>query len=262
MAVRKIPAAPGTGGRDRKQSVVREILTEGYGPVRTYGPCPFTVPPNLMIHTGGSSMTALLGPDLGDGQRRGTPTTANSLQPLMGLLNAHSGKRWKAGHLLNAEFGGDGDDDANLTPLTTAANNAHRVFEGHIKRMLLLCNQLDYANPDVDAWYGVHYTVTVSPTVYAFALVPADMHSYAYSHISLNYRFVKLPKFPALGPPPHTMPAAPNASVPVALMPPVDPKLLELRSVIRPNFAPSVNIVNWLPAASGIEFDVEVHNEP
>ncbi len=264
MATRIIPAAPGTGGRDRKQGVGREVVTEIHGPVRSYGPCPLTAPPNQVIHTGGSSMIALLGPDLGDGQRRGTPTNANSLQPVMGLLNANSVKSWKAGHMLNAEFGGNGNSDANLTPLTTAANNAHRVFEGHIKRMLLLCNQLDRADANVNEWYCVLYAVTVSPTTYANAPATNDMHSYAYSHISLQYGFVKLPKFPPLGAPPHAMPAPPNVHGPVAL---ADPKLAQLTGVVRPNFAPSVNIVNWLVVANmngvnGIGFSVEVHNEP
>lgn len=207
-------------------------------------------------------MTALLGPDLGDGQPRGTPTNANSLQPVMRLLNANSHKRCKAGHLLNADFGGSGTSDNNLTPLTTAANNAHRVFEGHIKRMLLLCRQLDEANQDYDAWYGVLYSVVVSAIQYANVPAPADMHSYAYSHITLNYRFVKLPKFPALGPAPHTAPAAPNVHTPVSLAGPPDPRLVNLQGVVRPNFAPSVNIANWVIAPGGIQFSVEIHNEP
>ena len=206
-------------------------------------------------------MTALLGPDLGDGQRRGTPTNAHSLQPVMGLLNAHSPKTWKAGHLLNAEFGGSGTKDANLTPLTTAANNAHRVFEGHIKRMLLLCYQIDRAYQDYDEWYGVLYSVAVSPLEYANVPAQADMHSYAYSHISLDYRFVKLPKFP-LGSLRYTAPAPPNVSNPVSLAGPADPRLADLRAVVRPNFAPSVNIANWVIAANGIRFSVEIHNEP
>ncbi len=113
MASRKIPAAPGLGGRVRKTSVRREVITQNHGPARTFGPCPLTVPAGQNLCTGGSSMTALLGPDLGDGQRRGTPTNAHSLQPVMGLLNAHSPKGWKAGHLLNAELGGSGSSNAN-----------------------------------------------------------------------------------------------------------------------------------------------------
>ncbi|MBN3853211.1 hypothetical protein G3N59_07475 [Paraburkholderia sp. Ac-20340] len=209
-------------------------------------------------------MTALLGPDLGDGQRRGSPTNATSLQPLMGLLNANSVKRWKAGHLLNAEFGGSGIDDENLTPLTTAANNAHRVFEGHIKRMLLLCNQIDRAYQDYNDWYGVLYVVTVSPLQYAVAPAAIDMHSYAYSHITLDYRFVKLPKFPVAGlagPFPYDAPAPPNISTPISLAP-ADPRLIDLQAVVRPTFAPSVNIVNWVVGAGGIQFSVEIHNEP
>lgn len=146
-----IPPAPGTFGRTRKTSVRRELVAFNYGFVRQYGACPLTVPANQMIPTGGSTMTAILGPDLGDGQRRGTPTNANSLQPLMRLLHVNSAKTWKAGHLLNAEWGGSGTQNRNLTPLTAVANNAHRVFEGHLKRMLTLCYNIDktYPNPTV-----------------------------------------------------------------------------------------------------------------
>lgn len=262
MASRKIPAPPG-GGRIRKTSVKREVITVVHGAINQYGPCPLSNPANQVICCGGTSMTALLGPDLGDGQRRGSPTNGNSLQPTMGLLNANSPKTWKAGHLLNAEFGGSGIADANLTPLTSAANNAHRVFEGHIKRMLLLCNQIDRTYNDDDEWYGVLYTVTVSPLTYAAVPATNDMHSYAASHIALDYRFVKIPKFPLGGAPPHTAPPAPNVHTPVVLagMAP-DPLLANLQAVVRPNFAPSVNIVNWNISPSGIRFRVEIHNEP
>lgn len=207
-------------------------------------------------------MTTLLGPDLGDGQQRGTPTNSTSLQPLMKLLNSHSHKKWKAGHLLNADFGGSGTMDDNLTPLTAAANNAHRVFEGHIKRMLYLCNLIDRKNPGYNAWYGVEYTVTVSPVKYALAPAANDMHSYAASHISLSYGFVKLLKFPAGGAAPHTMPSPPDTSTPVIIAGiGADQELANLRSVVRPNFAPSVNIVNWVVGPGGISFSVEIHNE-
>jgi len=137
-------------------------------------------------------MAGLLGPDLGDGQRRGTPTNSTSLQPLMGLLNGNSPKSWVAGHLLNAEFGGSGNAVENLTPLTSAANNAHKTFENHIKRMLLLCKGLDDQYPAASDWYGVRYRVDVSTDTYAdpATINVGNMYSYAYSHIEVEYEFV------------------------------------------------------------------------
>lgn len=258
MANRQIPSA--NGGRTRKTSVRREVVTSAYGALSNYGPCPLAG--GLVLCTGGTSMTARLGPDLGDGQRRGTPTNSNSLQPVMRLLNANSNKKWKAGHLLNAEFGGLGTQNSNLTPLTAAANNAHRVFEGHIKRMLILCNQIDRAHGDYDEWYGVLYTVTVSALTYANMPATNDMHSYAYSHLTLDYRFIKLPKFPPIGPR-HALPPAPNTHTPVVLVGMLaDPHLVDLQGVVQPNFAPSVNIANWAVTQSGTRFSVEIHNEP
>jgi hypothetical protein len=209
-------------------------------------------------------MAGLLGPDLGDGQRRGTPTNSTSLQPLMGLLNGNSPKSWVAGHLLNAEFGGSGNAVENLTPLTSAANNAHKTFENHIKRMLLLCKGLDDQYPAASDWYGVRYRVDVSTDTYAdpATINVGKMYSYAYSHIEVEYEFVTLRKFapgmPPASPPPNTCnPVSTNALAP-------DPRLAALRNVILPTFAflPAGNIVNWSPDANGIKFSVEVHNEP
>jgi hypothetical protein len=259
MASRHIPGTPGTTERLRKASVRRELITEVYGPARGYGPCPHSTPAGAQLTTGGSVMTALLGPDLGDGQRRGSATNGASLQPLMGLLRAHSpGLNWIAGHLLNAELGGSGVFNRNLTPLTGAANHAHSAFEGHIKRMLILCNQIDRAHPGFNHWYGVRYQVTVSTDRYAAVLALDDMHSYSYSHIELDYQFVLLPKFP-IGSPPHLGVAAPDICLPV---PALDPKFTDLQRVLRPTFAPSVNIENWMPNGTGTGFRVQIHNEP
>ena len=258
MATRVIPPAPNAASaRQRKTNYRRELISVLHGAVKSYGPCPLATPV-ANVSTGGSRMQALLGPDLGDGQQRGTKTSAASLQPLMGLLNSHSAKRWKAGHLLNADLGGDGNSSANLTPLTAAANNAHRIFEGHIKRMLLLCNQLDRADSHAASWYGVFYDVRVSGTPYAAAPAVGDMHSYAPSYIRLSYRFVTLPKFPPGSNPYQGLPP-PASHQNVAIG---DANLAALQAVVLPTFAPSVNITNWLPHASGIEFRVRIHNEP
>ncbi|WP_417356441.1 hypothetical protein [Gallaecimonas pentaromativorans] len=256
MAIRKIPPA-NANDRTRKQSIIHKVVLLQHGGSHNYGPCPLSTPANRQICTGGTTMTALLGPDLGDGQMVGSKTNSTSLQPLMGLLNAHSNKKWIAGHLLNADLGGSGVRDNNLTPLTVAANNAHRVFEGHIKRMLLACNQIDRNDQDSNHWYGVRYAVQVSAPRYAAAPAPGDMHSYAPSHITLDYRFVRLPKFPP-GVPAHTAPSPPQTSQPVAAG---DTHFATLAAVVRPNFAPSQNINAWQVLDGGLRFGVEIHNE-
>lgn len=46
----------------------------------------------------------------------------------------YPGLSFKAGHLLNAELGGDGKDAANITILTATANSSHRAFDNPIKK--------------------------------------------------------------------------------------------------------------------------------
>lgn len=256
MATRIIPANPANpGGRQRKTNVSRELIDDQYGGLRKYGPCPH-VNPAKRIKTGGEWMRAVLGPDLGDGQVRGSKTNATSLDPTIALLNSHSTKTWVAGHLLNAEWGGSGIQNSNLTPLTSAANSAHETFEGHIKRMLVACRQIDQANGSLPHWYGVRYKVTVSNTQYANHPATNDMHSYAYSHISLRYKFVTLPKFP-FGAAPHNAPPPPNTYNTVTM---ADPHYNRLTQVVVPVFQASPNIANWVPQP--VKFSVDIHNEP
>jgi len=247
MAKRKIPAPPGSRNRDQIEDFSRRIVAWDHGGTRTVGgKC-----------TGGESMFRLLGPDALPGQMGGSVTDDSSLQSVMGPLRMYSpDKNWVAGHLLNADLGGSGIDPRNLTPLTTAANRAHSVFEQHIKRMLECCNRLDQNNPDADVWYGVDYTVTVSPTTYGTAGDTGDWYSYVYSHLTLEYGFVRLPKFPCpqdVGQPVQTS----------------DHHVDDLQRVPRPQFnGQSRNIENWRDLArvngglTGMAFSVEIHNEP
>lgn len=256
MAKRIIPPDPNQrSGRQRKTNISRDLIDDQYGGLRTYGPCPH-VNPNRRIPTGGNWMRAVLGPDLGDGQVRGSKTNSTSLDPTIALLNSHGAKSWVAGHLLNGEWGGSGIQNSNLTPLTSAANAAHETFEGHIKRMLVVCHQLDEADPSCPHWYGVRYEVTVNNTQYASNPTPNDMYSYAYSHISLVYYFVTLPKFPP-NVAQHTAPSPPNTFNAVTI---ADPNYNRLTQVVVPVFQPSPNIANWV--AQPVRFTVDIHNEP
>lgn len=161
------------------------LLSCDFGPVRSYAG----------KITGGSGVTAVIGPDYGDGVRRGTVTNTSSLQPVMGMLNSsNSPHSWVAGHLLNADLGGSGTDDRNLTALTGAANANHKTFESHVKRLIARCRTLDVQDPDANRWYGLRYTVGVSTYPFAHTPHPSDVHSYAYSHITFDYGVVCIDK--------------------------------------------------------------------
>ena len=77
------------------------------------------------------------------------------------LLKAEP-RGWKAGHLLNDNFGGL-EIAENLTPLTTKANRNHATIEGHVKRFLKRAAAYAEANPEAPYVYGVKYRVNISP---------------------------------------------------------------------------------------------------
>lgn len=203
------------------------------------------------MSAGGTMMHAILGPDQSETSRfrePGTPTNNDSLQPLMKLLNKDSAKNWIAGHLLNADLGGSGTLKANLTPLTHAANSAHKHYEAHIKRMLLMCYNIDFNAPADNFWYGVEYSISVSSEPFNSPVDEDLMDTYCSSFITLNYGFVRRAKTGA------------TAWVPVAIG---DPQLSRLSSVLRPNCAPSPNIKNYdqHTGTPGVQFRLEIHNE-
>lgn len=237
-------------GRNSTVSVTRDLLYVNYGLVRSYGPCPQYN--QQKINTGGSSMEALLGPDLGDGRMRGTATNSNSLQPTMGLLNSHGqGKSWIAGHLLNADLGGRGDEDRNLTPLTSAANAAHKTFEGHIKKILTKCRLIDEASdgPGLPYWYGVLYKIDVSNLTYAEKPAVDDLYSYCYSHMTVSYRLVALPKSDLTGKKYEEIGSGDTKAAGI------------VTSIGAPNWSPCANIESYRAGAKPLEFSVEIHNE-
>ena len=85
---------------------------------------------------------------------------------LRGLSDAEQ-RRWVAGHLLNADFGGPGDQAKNITPLTASANHTHLHYENIVRRNQDILRHY-FSNAFVIA-YGTHairqtYTVTLSGT--------------------------------------------------------------------------------------------------
>ncbi|WP_252395288.1 eCIS core domain-containing protein [Streptantibioticus parmotrematis] len=74
-------------------------------------------------------------------------------------------ERFKAGHLINASFGGDGTRSANLTILTTGANNEMRGFDEPVKKAMsyveAVYERLSHMYEDITRLtFGVEVTVT------------------------------------------------------------------------------------------------------
>jgi len=84
---------------------------------------------------GGKNSSAILGPSAG----RNANSVANPNLPSY-IKTARTkyvgGADFKAGHLLNGEFGGAGNDANNLTILTAAGNANHKNFDNRVKDAL------------------------------------------------------------------------------------------------------------------------------
>lgn len=111
---------------------------------------------------GGQLSTVTLGPG---GVIPGNSDADRSVIPAIVAAEATYGPL-KAGHLLNAEFGGAGADPDNLTILSTGANGRMRGFDNTIKAAVMgnLTTAYRCANRmgvDVQALgYGIAFTVT------------------------------------------------------------------------------------------------------
>lgn len=135
-------------------------------------------------------MSVVLGPAGADSVNRGSSTNSDSLRQSMRLLAARDPGKWKAGHLLNADFGGSGADTKNLAPLTGTANRQHSTIENRIKGVLIAAGSWARRNPGDPFWYGVRYVVTVN------AINFGDFSPYtrAPSDIIVQAEFVKQDK--------------------------------------------------------------------
>lgn len=108
-------------------------------------------------------------------------------------LNQLYPQTWVQGHLLNQDFGGSGDHK-NLTILTVAANNAHKIFENHIRNIGRAIINYETDVPKSKYWYYIEYSVIVSRDI--FLEIPDENHELnsVYSHISLEYSLKKTNK--------------------------------------------------------------------
>jgi hypothetical protein len=97
-------------------------------------------------HLGGSRMEVTLGIGALNAVDNTGEKKTNKRPGIMRTLLQDEGKTpqtrkwWKAGHLLNADFGGTGQT-YNLTPLTAAANSAHEEWETKLRASLDILRQ-------------------------------------------------------------------------------------------------------------------------
>lgn len=80
---------------------------------------------------GGRRSTAILGPG---GVLSVNSKADRSALPHIDDAEQDYGRSFKAGHLLNACFGGSNTNPANLTALTSSANTSHKSFDENVKR--------------------------------------------------------------------------------------------------------------------------------
>ncbi|HEX5406130.1 MAG TPA: hypothetical protein VFX16_27965 [Pseudonocardiaceae bacterium] len=115
---------------------------------------------------GGRLSTAILGP--GGYVSRNSDADRAALPAIVNAEAAYPAHTFKAGHLLNAEFGGAGDDSDNLTILSTGANSRMRAFDNAIKDAVTLTLKTAYRainNMGIDVTnlgYGIQVTITTA----------------------------------------------------------------------------------------------------
>lgn len=133
---------------------IRNIRYIGGDPVYT---------PASRAGAGGRHSSVVLGP--GGYTSTNSKADRNAI-PAITQAETFYNRQFKAGHLLNEEFGGSGSDGDNLTILSNAANSAMRAFDEAIKRSVqttlltaYTCANnvgIDVANLD----YGIQLDIT------------------------------------------------------------------------------------------------------
>jgi hypothetical protein len=63
----------------------------------------------------------------------GSDADRSLIQPFLNHVPPAEWREWVAGHLLNADFGGPGNQNWNITPLTESANRIHAVIENAVR---------------------------------------------------------------------------------------------------------------------------------
>jgi len=146
VAAGAVSAAGRTLRNRTKYTIPRYIESPVWGGHTAYG--------------GGSSVQAILGPAAARDVNRGQTTLPNTPTVMGRLRELYPASSIIAGHLLNANWGGTGGAH-NITPLTSAANSAHKTIENRITNALGVMDRHLERNPS-PMHYGISYEVTVS----------------------------------------------------------------------------------------------------
>ena len=116
---------------------------------------------------GGKNSTVELGPT--GLVEMGTDANPNLPKAIKDARTKYPGKYFKAGHLLNADLGGDGQNAKNLTILTASANTSQQGFDNPVKRAVSQLYKLysaiydDPSKPSIDGIKcGIKVEVSVS----------------------------------------------------------------------------------------------------
>lgn len=122
-------AGLGSGGTDTGRKRRRLIIRVSSIASHFAGP---SYQAEAVAFAGGKKSTATLGPNALSGM--GSDSVSNRPGGIASARRAYPSLMFISGHLLNAEFGGDGNDSTNVTILTSGANGRHKGFDNPIKR--------------------------------------------------------------------------------------------------------------------------------
>ncbi len=129
------------------------------------------------IMTGGKYSKAILGPN--SLLSRNTDADQKLPKGIVSARNKYPKANFKAGHLLNAVFFGDGKDSKNLTILTHSANVQMNSFDGSIKeavrQLKIIYEKLSSNCVDIRKLkYGIK--VEISPSAKKWGTEPPDSY--------------------------------------------------------------------------------------
>jgi hypothetical protein len=129
------------------------------------------------VMSGGKDSKAILGPN--SLLSRNTDADQKLPKGITSARNKYPKANFKAGHLLNAVFFGDGKDSKNLTILTHSANVQMNPFDGAIKeavrQLKVLYQKLSTNSVDIRKLkYGIK--VEISPSAKKWGTEPPDSY--------------------------------------------------------------------------------------
>lgn len=104
--------------------------------------------PETDARAGGKMVEAFLGPK--SLNEMGTDANSHLPRAINKAREKYPKCHFKSGHILNADFGGDGNDYANMTILTASANSSMQGFDNHVRNALRLLKDFHKSYQMVD----------------------------------------------------------------------------------------------------------------